>query len=145
MLALLQRVNYAKVEVEGKVCGEIQKGILAFIGLEKGDDEAKCKRMFDKILKYRMFYDENEKLNYNVTQIDGNVLLVSQFTLAANTKAGNRPSFDPAMAPNDAEELYAKFVAYAHTQLPSVQEGIFAADMQVTLQNDGPVTFMLQM
>ena len=145
MLALLQRVNFAKVVVDGKVTGQIDKGILAFIGLEKGDNETKCKRMFDKIVKYRMFYDENEKINLNVEQVQGNVLLVSQFTLAANTKQGNRPSFDPAMAPNEAKELYAKFVAYAHQKLPTVQEGIFAADMKVSLENDGPVTFMLQM
>lgn len=144
MLALLQRVNYAKVVVDGIVTGQIEKGILAFIGLEKGDDEQKCRKMFDKILKYRMFYDDNEKLNLNVTDVGGNVLLVSQFTLAANTKAGNRPSFDPAMPPVEAKELYAKFCAYAHEKLPSVQEGVFAADMKVALENDGPVTFMLQ-
>ena len=144
MLALLQRVNYAKVVVDGKVTGQIDKGILAFIGLEKGDDEAKCKRMFDKIVKYRMFYDENEKMNLNVEQVSGSILLVSQFTLAANTAAGNRPSFDPAMAPGDAKVLYEKFTAYAHTKFPRVQEGIFAADMKVTLENDGPVTFMLK-
>ncbi len=144
MLALLQRVNYAKVLVDGKVTGQIDKGILAFIGLEKGDDEAKCKRMFDKIVKYRMFYDENEKMNLNVEQVSGSILLVSQFTLAANTAAGNRPSFDPAMAPNDAKVLYEKFTSYAHAKFPRVQEGIFAADMKVTLENDGPVTFMLK-
>ena len=143
MLALLQRVNYAKVVVDGKVTGQIDKGILAFIGLEKGDDEVKCKRMFDKIVKYRMFYDENEKMNLNVEQVSGSILLVSQFTLAANTAAGNRPSFDPAMAPNEAKVLYEKFTAYAHTKFPRVEEGIFAADMKVTLENDGPVTFML--
>ncbi len=144
MLALLQRVNYAKVVVDGKITGQIDKGILAFIGLEKGDDEAKCKRMFDKIVKYRMFYDENEKMNLNVEQVSGSILLVSQFTLAANTAAGNRPSFDPAMAPSDAKVLYEKFTSYAHTKFPRVQEGIFAADMKVTLENDGPVTFMLK-
>lgn len=144
MLALLQRVNYAKVVVEGKITGQIDKGILAFIGLEKGDDEAKCKRMFDKIIKYRMFYDENEKMNLNVEQVSGSILLVSQFTLAANTSSGNRPSFDPAMAPNDAKVLYEKFTSYAHSKFPRVEEGIFAADMKVSLENDGPVTFMLK-
>lgn len=144
MLALLQRVNYAKVVVDGKITGQIDKGILAFIGLEKGDDEAKCKRMFDKIVKYRMFYDENEKMNLNVEQVSGSILLVSQFTLAANTAAGNRPSFDPAMAPHDAKVLYEKFTSYAHTKFPRVEEGVFAADMKVTLENDGPVTFMLK-
>ena len=144
MLALLQRVNFPKVVVDGKVTGQIDKGILAFIGLEKGDDEAKCKRMFDKIVKYRMFYDENEKLNLNVEQVSGSILLVSQFTLAANTASGNRPSFDPAMAPSEAKVLYEKFTSYAHSKFPRVEEGIFAADMKVTLENDGPVTFMIK-
>lgn len=144
MLALLQRVNFAKVVVDGKVTGQIDKGILAFIGLEKGDDEAKCKKMFDKIVKYRMFYDENEKMNLNVEQVSGSILLVSQFTLAANTASGNRPSFDPAMAPSEAKVLYEKFIAYAHSKFPRVEEGIFAADMKVNLENDGPVTFMLK-
>ncbi len=144
MLALLQRVNFAKVVVDGKVTGQIDKGILAFIGLEKGDNEPKCKRMFDKIVKYRMFYDENEKLNLNVEQVSGSILLVSQFTLAANTASGNRPSFDPAMAPSEAKVLYEKFTSYAHSKFPRVEEGIFAADMKVTLENDGPVTFMIK-
>ncbi|MCI7026187.1 MAG: D-aminoacyl-tRNA deacylase [Succinatimonas sp.] len=144
MLALLQRVNFAKVVVDGKVTGQIDKGILAFIGLEKGDNETKCKRMFDKIVKYRMFYDENEKLNLNVEQVSGSILLVSQFTLAANTASGNRPSFDPAMAPSEAKVLYEKFTSYAHSKFPRVEEGIFAADMKVTLENDGPVTFMIK-
>ena len=144
MLALLQRVNFAKVVVDGKVTGQIDKGILAFIGLEKGDNETKCKRMFDKIVRYRMFYDENEKLNLNVEQVSGSILLVSQFTLAANTASGNRPSFDPAMAPSEAKVLYEKFTSYAHSKFPRVEEGIFAADMKVTLENDGPVTFMIK-
>lgn len=144
MLALLQRVNFAKVVVDGKVTGQIDKGILAFIGLEKGDNETKCKRMFDKIVKYRMFYDENEKLNLNVEQVSGSILLVSQFTLAANTASGNRPSFDPAMAPSEAKVLYEKFTSYAQSKFPRVEEGIFAADMKVTLENDGPVTFMIK-
>ena len=144
MLALLQRVNFAKVVVDGKVTGQIDKGILAFIGLEKGDNETKCKRMFDKIVKYRMFYDENDKLNLNVEQVSGSILLVSQFTLAANTASGNRPSFDPAMAPSEAKVLYEKFTSYAHSKFPRVEEGIFAADMKVNLENDGPVTFMIK-
>lgn len=144
MYALLQRVNYAKVRVDGKITGEIDKGILVFAGLEKGDTEAVAKKMFDKILKYRMFYDENEKMNLNVTQVEGSVLLVSQFTLAANTAAGNRPSFDPAMPPKEAEELYNKFTKYAHEVFPRVSEGVFGADMKVELENDGPVTFMLK-
>ena len=100
--------------------------------------------MFDKIVKYRMFYDENDKLNLNVEQVSGSILLVSQFTLAANTASGNRPSFDPAMAPSEAKVLYEKFTSYAHSKFPRVEEGIFAADMKVTLENDGPVTFMIK-
>ncbi|MCI6939777.1 MAG: D-aminoacyl-tRNA deacylase [Succinatimonas hippei] len=145
MLALIQRVNFAKVVVEGTVTGEIQKGILAFIGFEKGDDEAKAKKMFDKLLKYRIFYDENEKMNLNLVQVDGAILLVSQFTLAANTEQGNRPSFDPAMPPTKAKDLYDKFIKYAHNTYQKVQEGQFGADMKVSLENDGPVTFMLKM
>ena len=144
MIALLQRVNYAKVVVEGKTVGEIQKGILVFLGLEREDNEQLCKKMFDKILKYRMFYDENEKMNLNVEQVNGNVLIVSQFTLAANTASGNRPSFDPAMPPSEAKALYDKFMEYAQKKLPSVEHGEFAADMKVSLENDGPVTFILK-
>ncbi|MBQ2382385.1 MAG: D-tyrosyl-tRNA(Tyr) deacylase [Succinivibrio sp.] len=145
MLALIQRVNYAKVVVDGAPTGEIEKGILAFIGFEKGDDEAKAKKMFDKLLKYRIFYDENEKMNLNLVQVDGAILLVSQFTLAANTAQGNRPSFDPAMPPSEAKELYDKFITYAHNTYQKVQKGQFGADMKVSLENDGPVTFMLKM
>ena len=145
MLCLLQRVNHASVSVDEHICGKIDKGILVFIGLEKGDTEPLCKKMFDKILKYRMFYDENEKMNLNVEQVEGNVLLVSQFTLAANTASGNRPSFDPAMPPAQAEALYNRFIDYAKSRLPEVQMGIFAADMRVSLENDGPVTFILKM
>ncbi|MGN0915703.1 MAG: D-aminoacyl-tRNA deacylase [Succinivibrio sp.] len=145
MFALLQRVNYAKVTVEGEVTGEIDKGILAFIGFELNDDLKISKKMFDKIMKYRMFYDENEKMNLNVQQVDGGILIVSQFTLAANTKAGNRPSFDPAMPPKEAEKLYESFTQYAESAFNKVAFGRFGADMKVSLENDGPVTFMLNM
>ena len=145
MIALLQRVNYAKVVVEGKTVGEIDKGSLVFLGLEREDNEQLCHKMFDRILRYRMFYDENEKMNLNVSQVEGNVLVVSQFTLAANTASGNRPSFDPAMPPADAKALYDKFMKYAKDKLPSVQHGEFAADMKVSLENDGPVTFILKL
>lgn len=144
MYALLQRVNYAKVRVQGQVTGQIDKGLLVFVGLEKGDNEAIAKKMFDRITKYRVFYDENEKMNLNVSAVEGSILLVSQFTLAAKTSAGNRPSFDPAMPPKEAQELYEKFTSYAHSVFPRVQEGVFGADMKVELENDGPVTFMLK-
>ena len=138
-------MNYARVVVEGNTVGEIDKGILVFLGLEREDNEQLCHKMFDRILKYRMFYDENEKMNLNVSQVAGNVLVVSQFTLAANTASGNRPSFDPAMPPTEAKVLYDKFMKYAKDKLPSVQHGEFAADMKVSLENDGPVTFILKL
>ncbi len=144
MIALLQRVNFAKVVVDGNVVGSIDKGILVFLGLEKNDTEQMCKKMFDKILKFRMFYDENDKMNLNVGQVNGNVLIVSQFTLATNTNSGNRPSFDPAMPPSEAKVIYDKFMEYAKNTLPSVEHGEFGADMKVSLENDGPVTFILK-
>ncbi len=144
MQALLQRVNYARVSVEGREVGAIEKGILVFIGLEKEDTYEKCCRMFDRILKYRIFYDDNEKMNLNVEQVGGNVLMVSQFTLAANTSSGNRPGFDPAMPPQEAEVLYTRLMEYARVKKPEVKEGIFGADMKIALENDGPVTFLLK-
>ncbi len=144
MQALLQRVNYARVSVEGREVGAIEKGILVFIGLEREDTYEKCCRMFDRILKYRIFYDDNEKMNLNVEQVGGNVLMVSQFTLAANTSSGNRPGFDPAMPPQEAEALYNRLMEYARVKKPEVKEGIFGADMKIALENDGPVTFLLK-
>ena len=144
MRALLQRVLEAKVVVDGEITGEIQQGILVFLGLGKDDNFEKGKKLIDKILKYRFFDDEQGKMGWNVSQANGSVLLVSQFTLMAQTQKGLRPDFGPAMPPNDAKALYEQLVDYAKSQFNKVETGIFSADMKVHLVNDGPVTFCLE-
>lgn len=144
MRALLQRVLEAKVVVEGETTGEIQHGMLVFLGLGKEDTLEKGKKLIDKILKYRFFDDENGKMGWNISQANGGLLLVSQFTLMAQTQKGLRPDFAPAMPPSEAKVLYEQLVAYAESQFKQVQTGIFAADMKVHLVNDGPVTFNLE-
>ena len=144
MRALLQRVLEAKVMVDGEITGEIQHGILVFLGLGKDDNLDKGKKLIDKILKYRFFDDEQGKMGWNVSQANGGVLLVSQFTLMAQTQKGLRPDFGPAMPPNDAKALYEQLVDYAKSQFDRVETGIFSADMKVHLVNDGPVTFCLE-
>jgi D-tyrosyl-tRNA(Tyr) deacylase len=144
MRALLQRVLEAKVVVDGQITGEIEKGILVFLGLGKDDNLEKGKKLIDKILKYRFFDDEQGKMGWNVIQARGGILLVSQFTLMAQTQKGLRPDFAPAMPPTEAKVLYEQLVAYAQSQFDQIQTGIFAADMQVHLVNDGPVTFQLE-
>lgn len=144
MRALLQRVLQAKVVVDGQITGEIQSGILVFLGLGKDDNFEKGKKLIDKILKYRFFDDEQGKMGWNVSQAGGGILLVSQFTLMAQTQKGLRPDFGPAMPPSEAEALYDQLVEYAKTQFEHIQTGIFAADMKVHLVNDGPVTFNLE-
>lgn len=144
MRALLQRVLEAKVVVDGETTGQIEKGILVFLGLGKEDNLEKGKKLIDKILKYRFFDDEQGKMGWNVAQAGGGVLLVSQFTLMAQTQKGLRPDFGPAMPPGEAKALYEALVDYAKSQFKNVQTGIFAADMKVHLVNDGPVTFNLE-
>ncbi|MFC4655499.1 MULTISPECIES: D-aminoacyl-tRNA deacylase [Rheinheimera] len=144
MKALLQRVRQAKVEVSGQIVGQIGVGLLVLLGVEQQDSEAQLKKLADKVLKYRMFSDENGKMNLNVQQAGGALLVVSQFTLAADTQSGLRPSFTPAAQPELANSLYLQFVEYCRSQGMEVQTGQFAADMQVSLTNDGPVTFLLQ-
>lgn len=144
MLGLIQRVKRAAVEVDGKIVGAIEQGILLLLGVEKTDTEASADKLLDKVLAYRIFADQDNKMNCNVQQINGGVLVVSQFTLAADTRKGLRPSFSSAAPPAQAEQLYDYFVARLHERHPQVATGIFAADMQVSLLNDGPVTFMLQ-
>ena len=144
MLGLIQRVKRAAVEVDGKTVGAIEQGILLLLGVEKADTEASADRLLDKVLAYRIFADQDNKMNCNVQQINGGVLVVSQFTLAADTHKGLRPSFSSAAPPAQAEQLYDYFVARLRERHPQVATGIFAADMQVSLLNDGPVTFMLQ-
>ena len=144
MRALIQRVLAAKVVVDGETTGHIETGLLVFLGLAKADNLDKGKKLIDKILKYRCFDDEQGKMGWNISQADGGLLLVSQFTLMAQTQKGLRPDFAPAMPPLEAQVLYEQLVAYAQSQFEQVQTGIFAADMQVHLVNDGPVTFNLE-
>jgi D-tyrosyl-tRNA(Tyr) deacylase len=144
MKALLQRVKGASVSVDGATVAEIGAGILVFLGLDRGDTAAMASRMVEKILNYRLFSDPQGKMNCSVRDISGGVLLVSQFTLAADTHKGLRPSFSSAMAPAEAEPLFTHTVELCRAVHSEVGAGIFAADMQVSLVNDGPVTFLLE-
>ncbi|MCX0430684.1 D-aminoacyl-tRNA deacylase [Aeromonas veronii] len=144
MIALIQRVSEASVTVEGEVTGAIGQGLLVLLGVEQGDDEAKVDKLLYKVSGYRVFSDENGKMNLNVSQIGGSLLVVSQFTLAADTKSGMRPSFSCGAHPSEAERLYDYFVAKAAASGIPTATGRFAADMKVALVNDGPVTFWLQ-
>lgn len=144
MRAVLQRVLEAKVVVEGEITGEINTGMLVFLGIGQHDNFEKGKKLIDKILKYRFFDDEQGKMGWNVSQAQGGVLLVSQFTLMAQTQKGLRPDFGPAMPPDQAKALYEQLVSYTQSLFPTLQTGIFAADMKVHLINDGPVTFQLE-
>ncbi len=144
MIALIQRVAEAAVIVNGKIEGEIHAGILALIGVERGDGENQARRLLERMLAYRIFPDEAGRMNINLLQSGGQLLLVPQFTLAADTNSGNRPSFTPAAPPSEGERLFNHFVDLARKELKRVQTGVFGADMQVRLVNDGPVTFWLQ-
>lgn len=144
MIALLQRVRRAAVEVDAQQVGAIGSGLLVLLGVEALDNQTSMQKLADKVLKYRLFNDENGKMNLNVQQAGGAMLVVSQFTLAADTNSGLRPSFTPAALPQQAEPLYLAFVDYCRAQGVVVETGLFGADMQVSLVNDGPVTFWLQ-
>ena len=142
MKALIQRVSTASVTVAGETVGKIERGLLVFLGVEKPDTQIIAQKLLSKVLRYRVFNDAAGHMNLDVGQVDGSLLIVSQFTLAADTQKGLRPSFSSAMPPSDAEVLYGFFVAEAALVLP-VATGRFGADMQVRLVNDGPVTFLL--
>ena len=144
MKALIQRVSSSQVEVEGNVVGKINKGLLVLIGIEKQDIEIDADKMINKVLSYRVFPDENQKMNLSLNDISGDILLVSQFTLAADTKNGTRAGFSTAMPPNDAENLYNYFVEKIKAFNLKTECGVFGADMSVSLINDGPVTFLLE-
>ena len=144
MLALLQRVKEARVEIAGEVVGAIDAGLLVLVCAERGDTEATGDKLLAKILKLRIFADEAGKMNRSVQDVDGGLLIVSQFTLAADTTGGNRPSFTNAAPPEDGRRLYDYFVEQARGSHPVVQTGQFAADMQVFLVNDGPVTIPMR-
>ena len=145
MLALVQRVSEARVEVAGRVIGAIGPGLLVLVCAERGDTEAQADRLLAKLLKLRIFSDEAGRMNRSVQDIGGGLLLVSQFTLAADTSGGNRPSFTQAAAPGEGSRLYHYLVAQARSAHPQVATGEFAADMKVHLVNDGPVTIPLRL
>ncbi|NKB33384.1 MAG: D-tyrosyl-tRNA(Tyr) deacylase [Pseudomonadales bacterium] len=144
MIALIQRVNYAKVVINNELFSEIDKGILALIGIEKEDTNATAEKLLDRILAYRVFSDDEGKMNLSVSDIDGGLMLVSQFTLAAATDKGLRPSFSSAKPPVEAEAIFNYLLHYAEANYDKLGSGQFAADMKISLENDGPVTFRLK-
>lgn len=144
MIGLIQRVRQARVEVDGATIGAIDGGLMVLLCAEKGDTEKQADALLSKMLAYRVFSDEAGKMNLSVASVQGGLLLVPQFTLAADTNSGTRPSFTPAAAPADAARLFDYFVGQARSRHPNVATGRFGADMQVSLTNDGPVTFWLQ-
>jgi D-aminoacyl-tRNA deacylase len=144
MIGLLQRVTHASVEVEGKIVGRIARGLLVLVGVQRGDAEAHADRLLERLLTYRVFPDEAGRMNRSLTDIQGELLLVSQFTLAADTSKGTRPGFSPAAEPAEGRRLFDYITQKARERHPVVQTGEFGADMQVALVNDGPVTFWLE-
>ena len=144
MISVLQRVKEARVEVDGEICGRIDQGLLVLVCAERGDSEAEADKLLAKLLKLRIFGDDAGKMNRSVQDVAGGLLLVSQFTLAADTASGNRPSFKQAAAPEEGRRLYDYLVQQAKAAHARVQTGRFAADMQVHLVNDGPVTVPLR-
>lgn len=144
MRGLIQRVAHASVAVDGECIGRIGQGLLLLLGVERNDTREQADKLLHKVLHYRMFADADDKMNLNVGQIMGGVLVVSQFTLAADTHKGLRPGFSSAATPAQAQELYDYFVAQLKARHDTVASGVFAANMQVNLTNDGPVTFLLE-
>ena len=144
MLALIQRVSEASVTIDNRIHGQIGPGILLLLGVQKGDDRARADKLLNKVLAYRIFGDADGKMNLSLSQTDGGLLIVSQFTLAADTRKGLRPGFSNAAPPALGEELYDYFVDQARSRHAEVGTGRFGADMKVALINDGPVTFMLE-
>jgi D-tyrosyl-tRNA(Tyr) deacylase len=144
MIALIQRVSEAQVRVGQEVVGAIARGVLALIGVRRGDDEAAVERLLERMLSYRLFPDATGRMNLCLREIGGGLLLVPQFTLAADTKKGARAGFSTAAAPEEARRLFTQLVAHAQAVYAPVSAGVFAAHMQVSLVNDGPVTFWLE-
>jgi len=143
MIALLQRVSSASVVVDSETIGEINQGLLVFLGVEKEDSETQADRLLERVLGYRVFSDQDDKMNLSVNDIQGGVLLVPQFTLAADTQQGMRPGFSTAAVPEKGERLFDYFVSQASKAYKNIATGRFGADMKVSLINDGPVTFVL--
>ena len=144
MIALIQRVTEARVEVAGQTIGAIGRGILALVGVERGDTQAQAERLAERVLGYRIFPDADGKMNLSLQDIGGELLAVPQFTLAADTKSGMRPGFASAASPGDGMRLYDLFVEISRKKIPGTKTGSFGAEMKVNLVNDGPVTFWLQ-
>jgi len=144
MIALIQRVSHANVVVNAREIGKIKQGLLLLLGIEKADTQQNAKELLSKVISYRVFEDELGKMNLSLLATKGDLLIVPQFTLPADTKKGTRPSFTSAAPPAIGKELYEHFVLLAKEQLANVQTGEFGADMKVSLCNDGPVTFWLQ-
>ena len=145
MLGLIQRVASASVTVEGKTVGEIDRGILLFLGVQKHDDDKNLQKLLNKVIAYRIFPDAKGHMNLSLSDIEGDILIISQFTIAADTNKGLRPSFSAAAPPDIAERLYDGFVTHTRSKIVgNVASGRFGADMKVSLVNDGPVTFLLE-
>lgn len=144
MKAVVQRVTHASVKVDGEIKGEIQNGLLILLGVGMNDSEGDAERLAQKISKLRIFSDENDKINLSVNDIGGSLLVISQFTLYADCRKGNRPNFMNAGKPDEAERLYEYFVSECKKLVPNVQKGVFGADMKVELLNDGPFTVILE-
>jgi len=144
MIALIQRVTQARVRVDAAEAGRIDRGVLALVCAQRGDTEREADALLAKLLAFRLFADPHGRMNLSVVDVAGGLLLVPQFTLAADTSSGTRPSFTPAAPPAEGERLFARFVAQARVRHQQVATGVFGAHMQVELTNDGPVTFWLQ-
>ena len=144
MLSLIQRVTEATVRVDGAIVGRIGPGLLALVGIEPGDGDTQVDRMADRLLAYRVFADDAGRMNRALAQTGGGLLLVSQFTLAADTRSGNRPGFSTAAPPAEAEQIFTRLVGVCRARHPGVETGRFGAHMEISLVNDGPVTFLLR-
>jgi D-aminoacyl-tRNA deacylase len=144
MIGLLQRVTQAKVTIDGDTIASINTGLLVLVGVEKNDSEKHAQRLFEKLIAYRIFPDDQDKMNLSLQDINGDLLLVPQFTLAADTQKGLRPSFSNAAPPDLGKQLFEYLIDYARQHFTNIETGVFGADMQVSLNNDGPVTFWLQ-
>lgn len=144
MIGLLQRISEARVDVSGETIGAVGRGLLVLVGIQHGDDEATADRLLTRLLGYRVFPDDDGKMNLSLADIDGGLLLVPQFTLAADTRKGTRPSFSSAAAPDLSQKLFEYLLGKARSSHSQVGTGKFGADMSVTLTNDGPVTFWLE-
>ena len=144
MIALLQRVSESRVVVDGNIVGAIERGLLVLVAVERGDAEQQADRLLERVLTYRVFADPNDRMNLSVQEIEGGVLLVPQFTLAADTSKGTRPGFSAAASPDDGRRLFEYLLAQARRRYSKVAQGEFGAHMQVSLINDGPVTFWIR-